>query len=234
MRVSAGLGVGLVVLAMGLGVAACGSSTPEADKDDSTPIAPITDPTVPAVTVPTTVAPTTAPGVPVPNVIGMKPPAARLALFDKGFSLLYFNKPCNKGTVVSQSVVASLSVPARGRDPRIGATPLSPGTPRPARSVVAVTWSDCYPSGAVVPTVTGLTFANAVHTLHLAGLKWACFSSPPSASTATTADPGSSTTAAVAADTASHGQLVLSQGAAPGTVLKAHTVIDISMRHCPQ
>jgi hypothetical protein len=229
MRHAGRLGVGLVILAVGLGVAACGSSsTPEADQDDSTPIAPITDPTVPAVTAPTTVPPTTAPGVPVPNVIGMKPAAARLALYDKGFSLLSFNTPCNKGTAVSESVVASLSVPARGRDPRVGATPLSPGTPRPARSRVAVTWSDCYPGGAVVPTVTGLTFAKAVHTLHLAGLKWACFSSPPPAPTA---DPGSSTTSVAAAP---HSPLVLSQGAAPGTVLKAHTVIDISMRHCPQ
>jgi len=59
-------------------------------------------------------------------------------------------------------------------------------------------------------------------------LKWACFSSPPPA---TSSDPGSSTTSAVAVP---HTPLVLSQGAAPGTVLKAHTVIDISMRHCPQ
>lgn len=227
------LAAGFVLLALGLGLAACssGPSTSQADQEDTTPIPPITDPTTPDVTVPTTAAPTTAPGVAVPNVIGEKPPAARLALLDSGFSVMNFNAPCNKGTVVSQSVVASLAVPARGPDPRIGAAPLSPGTPRPAHSQVAITWSACYPGGAVVPTVTGLTFSKAVRTLHQAGLAWACFSSPAATTgTTDTTDP----TAPLATDTAAHGPLVLSQGAAPGTVLKAHTVIDISMRHCPQ
>jgi hypothetical protein len=254
-RVAAGLGI----LVGGCALAAC-AATPspddlEANSGTTTTTTTTTSTTLPVVTIPTTVARPTIPGVVVPNVIGMKPGQARLVMRSAGFVLVPFNAPCHKGTTASQSVVSSLSVPGPGQDARIGATALTPGSARPARSRIGVTWSGCFPNGSIVPDVTGLSFAKAVHRLHVAGLTWACFSVPPSHSkhssttkspdnssspaddtstTTTTTKPPDSPTGSTAASKASNQPSVVSQGTKPGTVLKAHTVVDFVMHHCPQ
>ncbi len=178
-RITAGLGI----LVAGCVLAACTSNPAKPDNleasSGSTTTTTTAPTTQPQITVPTTAPPTTSPGVVVPNIIGLRPSQARLALRSLGFTLVPFNAPCHKGTTASQSVVTSLSVPGAGRDPRVGGTPLAPGTARPARSLVGVTWSGCYPNGTIVPEITGLTFDRAVHRLHLAGLTWACFSTAP-------------------------------------------------------
>ena len=136
-------------------------------------------------TLPTSTTLPPAPGVAVPNVIGMKITPAHFYLRVAGFLTINSNPACSKGTLVSQSVVVSLSVPSK---PPV---PLLPGAPRPKGSWVGITWSGCYPDGSVVPSVTGQTFGAAVHLLHLAGLTWACTSVGP---TTTTRPPTTTTT----------------------------------------
>jgi hypothetical protein len=181
-RISAGLGI----LVAGSVLGACATTPAKPDNLEakgSPTTTSTTTPTIPAqmprITVPTTAPPTTTAGVVVPDVIGLAPRETRLVLRSLGFALVPFDTPCQKGTTASQSVVTALSVPGPGADPRLGASPLAPGTARPARSRIGVTWSGCYPHGAIVPDVTGLTFDRAVHRLHLAGLDWACFSVAP-------------------------------------------------------
>ena len=181
-RISAGLGI----LVAGSVLAACATTpaTPDNLEAKGGPTTTSTTtfttlPQIPHITVPTTAPPTTTAGVVVPDVIGLAPRETRLVLRSLGFTLVPFDTPCHKGTTASQSVVTSLSVPGPGADPRLGASPLAPGTARPARSRIGVTWSGCYPHGTIVPAVTGLTFDRAVHRLHLAGLDWACFSVAP-------------------------------------------------------
>jgi hypothetical protein len=181
----------------------------------------------------------------------MKPGQARLVLRSVGFTLVPFNTPCHRGTTASESVVSALSVPGPGQDARVGATALTPGSTRPARSPIGITWSGCFPNGSVVPDVTGLSFDKAVHRLHVAGLAWACFSVPPkhtkttgstdsgtpssdSSTTTSTTKASDSSTSATPAGQAANQPSVLSQGTKAGTVLKAHTVVDFVMRHCPQ
>jgi hypothetical protein len=255
-RVAAGLGI----LVGGCALAAC-ATTPspddlEANSGTTTSTTTTTTSTTPtAVTLPTSAPRPTTPGVAVPNVIGMKPSQARLVMRSAGFVLVPLNTPCHRGTTASQSVVSSLSVPGPGQDARIGATALTPGSARPARSRVGVTWSGCYPNGSIVPDVTGVSFDKAVHRLHVAGLAWACFSVPPthskpskttgssatgtppsddSSTTTTTTKPPDTSTSSTASGKASNQPSVVSQGTKPGTVLKAHTVVDFLMRHCPQ
>jgi hypothetical protein len=268
-------GAGLGILVAGCVLAGC-ATTPSRPDDlearggpTTTSSTPVT--TVANVTVPTTAPSTTIAGVVVPNVIGMKPTQARLVMRSLGFVLVPFNTPCQKDTTISESVVSSLSAPGPGSDARIGAVPLAPGTVRPARSAIGVTWSGCYPNGTIVPDVTGLTFDKAVHRLHLAGLSWACFSVPPdhaqhSTSTSSTSAgtppsdsvskasaPRDSTTtttktkhhgtssqhhdtstSTTAASQTPHLPTILSQGTKPGTALKAHSAVDLTMHHCPQ
>ena len=154
-----------------------------------------------------------------------------------------FNPACNMGTPISQSVVTSLSVPGRPPDVKLGAVPLAPGTELPTGARVGITWTGCYPGGSPVPLVTGSTFHRATKLFHLAGLDWACFSVGAAATTTTsTSAPTSSSTGATATSApasststtaAPHGPRVLSQ-ATPGTVVRAGSVIDFDMHHCPQ
>ncbi len=153
--------------------------------------------TAPSTTTTTTLAATSttetlppAPGVAVPNVIGMKITPARFYLRVAGFFTIPMTAPCNKGTLTSQSIVASLSVPGKLPHANVGAVPLVPGTPRPKGSLVGITWSGCYPGGSVVPKITDLSFAVAVNLLHTAGLSWACYS----VATTTTTRPPATTT----------------------------------------
>lgn len=195
----------------------------------------------------TSVAPSTTvtrPMVTVPNVVGLKISAARAALRGVGFVTVPFNPACNKGTPISQSVVASLSVPGRPPDVKVGAVPLAPGTELPNGARVGITWSGCFPKGSPVPLVTGRTFTQATQLLRLAGLDWACFSvgAAPTTTTTTSAPTTSSTGGAATSTTASttttttapHHPRVLSQATPAGTVVHAGSVIDFDMHHCPQ
>jgi beta-lactam-binding protein with PASTA domain len=192
-------------------------------------------------------------GVGVPDVVGMKINLARFYLKTAGFATASLNAPCNKGTLPSQSVVASLSVPGRPPDVTVGAQPLVPGTLLAKGARVGITWSGCYPAGTVVPAVTGHTFAGAVHLLHLAGLDWACYSVGKPTTTTThgtttttrpvttsTAGPTGSTTttgasaAAAPAAAPARSATVLSQGTKPGTIVQAGVVVALVMRQCPQ
>jgi hypothetical protein len=234
---------GCTVLVAACVLASCAnSSSPRA--------APTT--TTSSTTTTTTSQPTTLPsGVGVPNVVGMKIDLARFYLRTAGFATVPLNAPCNKHTLPSQSVVASLSIPGRPPNVTVGAQPLVPGTLLPKGSRVGITWTDCFPAGTTVPPVTGRTFAGAVHLLHLAGLAWACYSvgeptttttprttttttrpattstAGPTTTTTTTAPPAATTTAALAAT-------VLSQGTNAGTVVPAGTAVILVMHHCPQ
>ena len=180
----------------------------------------------------------------------MKITPAHFYLRGAGFIVINSNAACNRGTLASQSVVVSLSVP---HPPPI---PLLPGALRPKGSYVGITWSGCYPGGSVVPTITGQTYGAAVHLLRLAGLTWTCNSvgtttttraptitttRPPT--TTTTRAPTTTTNAApslgvgsslvhLVASTAPP-QTVLSQNPTPGTVLAPGTPVAMTMHACP-
>jgi beta-lactam-binding protein with PASTA domain len=236
---------GCALLAGGFVFASCGNApSPRAARTTTT--ASTTTTTVP---LPTTTLPQ---GIGVPDVVGMKINLARFYLKTAGFATVPLNAPCNRGTLPSQSVVASLSVPGRPPDVTVGAQPLVPGTLLVKGARVGITWSGCYPAGTAVPALTGHTFAGAVHLLHLAGLNWACYSVGQPTTTTThrttttttrpvttsTAGPTSTTTtiAAPAAATTATARpaTVLSQGTKPGTIVQAGVVVALVMRQCPQ
>jgi len=193
----------------------------------------------------TTSTPAAISDVVVPNLVGLKIAPARAALRAVGLHALDLNTPCNKGTVASQSVVTSLSIPGKEPTPALGAVPLTPGAMVPRGTRVGITWSGCYGGGAVVPDLVGLTFGAAVHALHAAGLAWACYSgvgpatSTTSSTTATSTTGGSSTssstsTSAVTTTTAAPSRTVLAQDPAAGTVLRPGSPVSVTMRACPQ
>jgi beta-lactam-binding protein with PASTA domain len=239
-------------LLAGAGVfTSCGTSpAPRAARTTTTTTTSTTTTTVP---LPTTTLPQ---GIGVPDVVGMKISLARFYLQTAGFATVPLNAPCNKGTLPSQSVVVSLSVPGRPPDVTVGAQPLVPGTLLAKGARVGITWSGCYPAGTAVPSLTGHTFAGAVHLLHLAGLKWACYSvgSPTTTTThRTTTTPTRSVTTSTAGATSStttttttttvlpaatpataRSATVLSQGTRPGTIVQAGSVVALVMRQCPQ
>jgi beta-lactam-binding protein with PASTA domain len=155
--------------------------------------------TTTSVLLPPSTTPSTKPLVAVPDVTGMKIDPARFYLRVAGFIPVPLSESCNKGTLMSQSIVVSLSVPGPLAHPDVGATPLPAGSSRPKGSLIGVLWSTCYPDGTVVPGVTGLKFGAAVHQLQAAGLKWACYTldvttttRPPN--TTTTRPPNTTTT----------------------------------------
>ena len=189
----------------------------------------------------TTTAPsstTTQPGVAVPNVIGLKITAAHAALRGAGFPSVSLNTPCNKGTLASQSVVASLALPGKPPDIRVGAVPLNPGVALSPGTRVGINWSGCYGDASDVPAVVGLTFAAARQAIHAVGLTWACFSvgkPAPTTTTTTTTDSSSTTsTVPVTTTTLKVAQTVLAQSPAPHTVLHPGATVTITMHHCPQ
>jgi hypothetical protein len=200
-------------------------------------------------------------GVAVPNVIGLKIDPARYILHAVGFGTVPLNAVCNKGTLASQSVVVSLSVPGHAPFYAVGATPLLPGTMRPKRSIVAITWSDCYPNGTSVPAVVGLKFLQATHDLHVVGLTWSCFSMDSDPAPTTTADPTTTTTApppstsSSTTTTTTHPPtthpptttttttttttkppepVILTQSPTAGAIVKASTTVTLTMHACPQ
>jgi beta-lactam-binding protein with PASTA domain len=179
---------------------------------------PTTTTALPATT--TTAPPTTTsrPGVVVPNVIGLKIAAARWDLAAVGLHPMGLNVPCNKGTLASQSVVSALAIPGRPPDVRVGIVPLSPGTQVAPGTRVGITWSGCFGGSTTAPGVVGLTFGAAVHTLHAAGLTWACYSVGRATKT----------------EAAQPARVVLSQNPPAGTVLRPGTPVSFTMRFCPQ
>ena len=222
-------------------LAACANPPVQRSASRTTTTGSTTTTTVPPPT--TTLLPN---GVAVPNVVGMKIAPARFYLRTAGFATVPLDPACNKGTLASQSVVASLSVPGRPPDVTVGAQPLAPGTVLAKGARVGITWSGCYPAGTSVPLVVGQTFPTAVHLLHLADLGWACYSdaaptTTTSSSTATTR-PATTTTAQTAATSApttttsapKPPKIVLSQGTNAGTIVPAKSVVDFVMHHCPQ
>jgi beta-lactam-binding protein with PASTA domain len=237
---------GCTLLAGACVFASCGSSpSPRAARTTTTTSSTTT--TVPA---PTTTLPR---GIGVPDVVGMKINLARFYLKTAGFATVPLNAPCSKGTLPSQSVVVSLSVPGRPPDVTVGAQPLVPGTLLAKGARVGITWSGCYPAGTAVPAVTGHTFAGAVHLLHLAGLNWACYSvggpttttttthqttttttRPVTTSTAGTSSTTTTTAPQAATTAAARSATVLSQGTQAGTVVPAGAVVALVMAHCPQ
>lgn len=194
-------------------------------------------------------------GVGVPNVVGMKIALARFYLRTAGFATVPFNAACNKGTLASQSVVASLSLPGKPPNVMVGAQPLVPGTVLAKGARVGITWSGCYPEGSQVPFLIGDTFPGAVHLLHLAGLNWACYS-VGGPTTTTTTRPTTTTTRPVTTSTASTTstttttttttprttttadsnppRTILAQGTKAGTIVHPGTVVALFMHHCPQ
>ena len=217
--------VGTVVLVAACALSSC-SSSPVARRKASVT-------TIVTTTTTTTSTTTTTPGVTVPNVIGLKIAAARSALHAAGLPTVRLNVPCTKGTLASQSVVASLSIAGKPPNPAVGAIPLSPGATVPPGTRVGITWSGCYGDSSTVPAVVGLTFAAARHALHADGLTWACYSVGKTTTT-TTSSSTTTTTASVTTTTVRTPQTVLSQDPAVGTVLRPGAVVRITMHFCPQ
>jgi len=216
--------LGTIALVAACALSSCSNSPAARRKATVTTTSSTTSTT--STTTSTTTTTTTEPGVTVPNVIGLKIAAARAALHAVGLPSVGLNVPCTKGTLVSQSVVASLSIAGHQPNPAVGATPVSPGATVPPGTRVGITWSGCYGDRSTVPAVVGLTFGAARHTLHVVGLMWACYS-VGKATTTTTAPAVTTTTAKVP-------QRVLSQDPAAGTVLRPGAVVRITMHFCPQ
>jgi beta-lactam-binding protein with PASTA domain len=223
-------------------LAACGSSPSANDKAAvrSIPTTTSTTTTVPVTT--PTAATTTTGGIVVPNVIGLKIAPARDALHASGLPYVGLNVACNRGTLASQSVVASLSVAGKPPTPAVGAVPLSPGATVAPGTRVGITWSGCFGSGSLVPAVVGLTFPAARHALHDAGLTWACYSvggatttTSKATTTTTTTTPGSTTTSPpVTTTTHRPPPTVLTQNPPPGGLLRAGSTVALTMHACPQ
>jgi beta-lactam-binding protein with PASTA domain len=183
--------------------------------------------TPPPTTSTTAASTTTRPGVAVPDVIGLKIAPARAALRAASLASVSLNTPCTKGTVPSQSVVSSLSIPGTTPVLSIGAVPLRPGTIVAPGTQVAITWSGCFGDSSDVPAVVGLTFVAARHALHAVGLSWACYSLGQQ-----------TTTSAAPKTTAPHPpkppQTVLTQKPSAHTVLRPGSIVSLTMHRCPQ
>jgi beta-lactam-binding protein with PASTA domain len=174
--------------------------------------------------------------VAVPNVIGMKIAAARSTLRSATLPAISLNTACNKGTLASQSVVSSLSIPGKAPTFDVGAVPLSPGMLVAPGTRVAITWSGCFGDSVEVPVVVGLTLAAARHTLRAVGLNWACYSAGHGTTTTsappmptTTSDPATTTTEAPKAP-----QTVLTQSPAAHASLRPGATVSLTMHRCPQ
>ncbi len=165
-------------------------------------------------------------------MIGLKIAAARAALRAAGFPSVSLNTPCNKGTLASQSVVASLATPGKAPDVRVGATPLSPGADAPAGARIGIMWSGCFGDASEVPAVVGLPFPAARQAIRGVGLTWACFSVGNATTTST--DAPTTTTAPETTTTVKVVQTVLSQAPAAHTVLHPGATVTLTMHRCPQ
>ena len=234
--------VGTALVTAGL-LTSCGNGPTAAQKKAIRDI--LTTTTTPPTTSTSSSTTTTQPGVVVPNVIGLKIAASRVALRAAGFPTVSLNTPCNKGTLASQSVVASLAIPGNPPDVRVGAVPVNAGAAVPVGTRIGINWSGCYGDASEVSAIVGLPFPAARQAIHGVGLTWACFSvgtggatttthapkttptSTSDASTTTTEVPDTTTTVKVV-------QTVLTQSPAAHTVLHPGATVTLTMHHCPQ
>jgi hypothetical protein len=227
-----GAALGITGLTTACLLVSCGNS-PTATPKKAVRTIPTT--TVPPTTTTSSSTTTTQAGVAVPNVIGLKIAAARTALRAAGFRPANFNTPCNKGTLASQSVVASLATPGKEPDPRLGATPLTPGSDATLGAQIGINWSGCYGDASDVPSVVGLSLRAARRAIHAVGLNWACFSVGKSAPTTGTSDSSTTTTTTpLTTTTVKVVQSVLTQAPAAHTVLHPGATVTLTMHHCPQ
>jgi PASTA domain len=213
------------LVTLGFALASCSSGAAPKDAGPKVPVrsTTTTSTTTTTTTPPTTVpppapTPTTHPKGPVlavvPNVIGLRITVGRNALRAVNLRVVSLNAACNKGTLTSQSVVDSLSLPGPAPNFALGARPLAPGSYVPARTLVGITWSGCFAGGTTVPDVVGSTFGTARHDIVRAGLTWAC----QNQSTTTTVP---------------HGTTVVSQNPAAGTPEGAGALVTFVMARCP-
>jgi PASTA domain len=224
MRAGPGWGtISGILLALGLVLAACGSSAPKAALKptvrSTTTTSTTTTTTVPPTTVPPpATTPTTHPKQPVlavvPNVIGLRIAAARDALTGAHLRPVSLNRACSKGTLASQSVVDSLALPGPAPNFTLGARPLAPGSYVPAHTLVGMAWSGCFGGGTAVPEVVGLTFGAARQSVVRAGLTWTC------------QDQSTTTTVPL-------NRTVVSQSPATGTPEVAGALVTFVMARCP-
>jgi beta-lactam-binding protein with PASTA domain len=231
------VGLSVVALVAGCTLAACSHSPAKEQKNavrkttttsTSTSTTTTTTTTTTAPPAPST---TTTSGVAVPNVIGAKIAAARSALRAVTLVPVSLNAQCNKGTLTSQSVVSSLSIPGKGPNPTVGAVPLNPGTAVAPGTHVGITWSGCFGDSSTVPAVVGLTLPGARQALHAAGLTWACYSvgRPTTTTEASTTPPTGDTTTTVRAPST-----VLTQDPAASSAVHPGTTVSLTMYRCPQ
>ena len=143
--------------------------------------------------------------------------------------------------MASQSVVASLAIPGKPPDVRVGAVPLSAGAEVPPGTRIGINWSGCYGDASEVPTVVGLPFPAARRAIHGAGLVWACYSvgEPPTTTTShaprtTSTSDATTTTAPETTTTVRVVQTVLTQSPAAHTVLHPGATVTLTMHRCPQ
>lgn len=238
------IALGAVALSTACILTSCGGSPTVEQKKAVHSILTTTSTAAPTTSTSAIAPATTQPGVVVPNVVGLKIVAARTALRAAGLSSVSLNIACNKGSLASQSVVASLATPGRSPDVRVGALPLSPGTIVPPGSRVGITWSGCYGDASDVPMVVGLTFGAARQAIHAVGLTWACFSVGKAPATTTTKAPATTTTTSDASTTTTlaptttttvkAAQTVLTQSPAAHVVLHPGAIVTLTMHHCPQ
>jgi len=234
------------VIAAGL-LASCSSGPTAAQKKAVRSILTTTTAAPPTTSTSAPSSTTTQPGVAVPNVIGLKITAAHAALRAAGFPSVNLNTPCNKGTLASQSVVASLALAGKPPDVRVGAVPVSPGVAVSPGTRVGINWSGCFGDAVDVPAVVGLTFGAARQAIHAVGLTWACFSVGKPAATTTTSTTMSTTTTSTTSSSATTAttapvttttvkvpQTVLTQSPAPHAVLHPGAIVTLTMHHCPQ
>jgi hypothetical protein len=234
--------VGTALVTAGL-LTSCGNGPTAAQKKAIRDILTTTTTTTPPTTSTSSSTTTTQPGVVVPNVIGLKIAASRVALRAAGFPTVSLNTPCNKGTLASQSVVASLAIPGKPPDVRVGAVPVNAGAAVPPGTRIGINWSGCYGDASEVPAVVGLPFPAARQAIHGVGLTWACFSVGQAPTTTTTrppkttstSDPSTTTTKAPeTTTTVKVVQTVLTQSPAAHTVLHPGATVTLTMHHCPQ
>ncbi len=158
----------------------------------------------------------TTPGIAVPNVVGMQNASAKFYLLEAGFRIIPLTPACDRATPASQSIVLSLEEPGNAQ---LKTSPvlIVPGELRPKGSYVGITWSGCFPNGTIAPRVTGMPYVEAIFALHKAGLTWACYSTPATATT--TKPPATSTTKAVSATTTTNPPATSTTSAPPTSAL---------------
>ena len=135
-------------------------------------------------------------------------------------------------------MVASLAIPGKPPDPRVGAVPLSPGRTVAHRTRIGITWSGCYGTDRLrSPHVVGLTFPAARRATPCRGARLGLLLGRRRGTTTTTHH-GASTTGSTSAGAVTTTTKRAADGADPGpvagSVLQPGATVTITMHHCPQ